>query len=52
MIKFLNAAITCGPTLAYRLASSFNVPSRRRAAVLDPQCARTASSTSPRRPLP
>jgi len=47
MIKFLNAAITCGPDpLRTRLASSFNVPSRRPCSPFSiPQCARTASST-------
>src|SRR5271157_2395076 len=47
MIKFLNTAITCGPDpLRTRLASSFNVPSRRPCSPFSiPQCARTASSS-------
>ncbi|MGZ6073445.1 MAG: hypothetical protein ACXWOA_06160 [Isosphaeraceae bacterium] len=54
MTKFLNTAITCGPDpLRTRLASSFNVPSRRPCSPFSiPQCARTASSTFAAGPLP
>ena len=54
MTKFLNTAITCGPDpLRTRLASSFNVPSRRPCSPFSiPQCAALHPAASPRRPAP